>query len=141
MTEIFFHPGAVFHYVALQETFLWLFHIIAVFWFVRFPVHAKIFKNKRHFRYVHLIMLGVAIILPCIPLVAVLTTGGCRLASFPPFQCFARNNNVIYYTFILPASIMMATGITLIILILRVLIHVTVLHADEYFPKTTKSDN
>ena len=125
MTELFLFSGVVFHYVALQETLLWLFHIVAVFWLVKFPLHAKIFENKRYFRYVHLIMLGVALVLPCMALPAVLGTGGCRLASFPPFQCFARNSDVVYYAFILPASILMAAGITLIILILHVLIRVT----------------
>ena len=117
-TEIFLHPGTVFHYtntLHYKKPFsLAVSHRSSV-------LARKTFKNKRHFQYVHLIMLGVPIVLPCIPLAAVLATGGWRLASFPPFQCFARNNNVIYYTFILPASIMMATGITLIILILHVL--------------------
>ena len=88
-------------------------------------MRARIFENNRYFRYVHVTMLGIAIVLPCIPLAAVLGTGGSELASFPPFQCFAKSSNVIYYTFILPASIMMGTGITLIILIFHIIIHVT----------------
>ena len=126
-----FFPGVVFHYIALQQTLLWLFHILVVFWTVKFPIRAKIFSNKNYFRYVHFIMLVLAIVLPCIPLAAVLGTGGSTLASFPPFQCFARNSNVTYYTFILPASIMMGVGITLIILILHTLIHVIALRRND----------
>ena len=70
-------------------------------------------------------MLGIAIVVPCIPVGAVLGTGGSTLATFPPFQCFARSSDVIYYTFILPASIIMGAGLTLIILIFHVIIHVT----------------
>ena len=124
-----FHSGVVFHYIALQQTLLWLFHILVVFWTVKFPIQAKNFSNKH--QYVHFVMLVLVIVLPCIPLAAVLATGGSILASFPPFQCFARNSDVTYYTFILPASIMMGTGIALIILILHTLIHVTALRRNS----------
>ena len=70
-------------------------------------------------------MLGIAIVVPCIPVAAVLGTGDSALATFPPFQCFARSTDVIYYTFILPASIIMGAGLTLLILILHKIIHVT----------------
>ena len=76
-------------------------------------------------------MLVLVIVLLCIPLAAVLGTGGSILASFPPFQCFVRNSDVTYYTFILPASIMMGVGIALIILILHTLIHVIALRRND----------
>ena len=69
-------------------------------------------------------MIGIAIVLPFIPLAAVLGTGGSTLGSFPPYLCFARNVDVTYYTFILPASILMGIGITLIILIFHMIVHV-----------------
>ena len=119
------YPGVVFHYIALQATLLWLFHILAIFCTVKFPIRAKIFENSRYYHYAHFTMLGTAIVVPFISTAAVLATGGSTLASFPPFQCFARNSNVIYYTFILPASIMMGAGITLVILIFHIIVHVT----------------
>ena len=120
-----FYAGAVFHYVALQVTLLWLFHILAVFCGVKFPFRTKTFEKKGYFRYAHFTMLGIAIVVPCIPVGAVLGTGGSAVVGFPPFQCYSRSTDVIYYTFILPASIMVGTGITLLILILRKIIHAT----------------
>ena len=115
----------VFHYITLQEILLWFFHILAIFCGVKFPVRTKIFERKGYFRYVHFIMLGIAIVVPCVPIAVVQATGGCTLATFPPFQCYARNSDAIYYTLILPGCIMLGTGITLVILILHIIIDVT----------------
>ena len=67
-------------------------------------------------------MLGIAVVVPLIPVAAVLGKGGSTIATFPPFQCFARSSDVNYYTTILPASITTGTGLTFIILILHVII-------------------
>ena len=120
-----FYAGLVFHYITLQTILLWLFHILAIFCGIKFPIRAKIIEMKGYFRYVHFIMLGLAIVLPCIPIAVVQATGGSKLATFPPFQCYAGNSDVVYYTFILPGSIMLGTGITLVILTLHMIIHAT----------------
>ena len=87
-------------------------------------MRAKIFERNGYFRYVHFIMLGLAIVVPCIPVAVVEATGGSAVVTFPPFQCYARTTDVIYYTYLLPGSIMWGTGATLVILILQVIIHV-----------------
>ena len=94
-------------------------------------MRAKTFEKNGYFRYVHFTMLGIAIVLPCIPLAAVLCTGGSVVATFPPFQCYSRSSDVIYYTLILPACILMGTGITLLILMLHVIVHVTSLQTNS----------
>ena len=108
-----------------QALLLWLFHILAIFFGLQFPMRAKFLKKDGYFRYIHLIMLGLAIVLPCIPIAVVQATGGSMLVTSPPFQCYATNIDAIYYTVILPGCIMLGTGITLTILILHIIIHAT----------------
>ena len=112
----------VYHYIGLQAPLLWLFHILAIYCGVKFPLRVKIFEKNGYLRYVHFIMLGIAVVVPLIPVAAVLGKGGSTIATFPPFQCFARSSDVNYYTTILPASITTGTGLTFIILILHVII-------------------
>ena len=111
--------------MSLQEILLWLFHILAIFCGIKFPVRARIFQKNGYHRYAHFIMLGIAIVLPVVSIAVVQSTGGSVLATFPPFQCYARSTDAIYYTLILPGSIMLGTGITLVILIFHVIIHAT----------------
>ena len=118
-----FYSGAVFNYIALQAIFLWLFHILAIFCGVKFPMRAKAFEKNGYFRHCHFIMLAIAVVVPFIPVAAVLGTGGSAVTNFPPFQCYARSSDVFYYTYILPGCILMGTGITLLILMLHVIIH------------------
>ena len=71
-------------------------------------------------------MLAIAVLVPFIPVAAVLGTGGSAVTNFPPFQCYARSTDVFYYTYILPGCIMMGTGIALLILMLHAISrHVT----------------
>ena len=98
-------------------------------------MRAKIFEKNGYFRYVHFTMLGIAIVLPCVPVAAVLGTGGNAVATFPPYQCSARSSDVIYYTSVLPACILTGIGLTFLILILHVIIHLPVLQRILYKSK------
>ena len=115
----------VFHYTTIQSILVWFLHILAIFFGIKFSVRAKVFEKNGYFRYVHFIMLGIAIVLPCISIAVVQATGGSTVATFPPFQCYARTTDAIYFTYLLPGSIMLGTGTTLLILILQVIVHVT----------------
>ena len=121
-----FYLGAVFHYSALQAFLFLLFHILAVFCGIKFPLRAKTFEKNGYFRYAHIVMLAIAIVVPFIAVAAQLGIGGSAVATFPPFQCYARSTDVIYYIYVLPGCIMMGTGITLLILMLHAISrHVT----------------
>ena len=71
-------------------------------------------------------MLGIGIVVPFIAVAAIEGTEGSAVATFPPFQCYARSTDVIYYIYILPGCIIMGTGVTFLILLLHAISrHVT----------------
>ena len=126
LINILFSPiGAIFHYTSMQQSLLWFFHIVAVFWGTKFPFHAKSFQRKGHFKYVHAAMLITSIVLPFVPVAVVQGTGGSTLAQIPAFLCSARSPEAFFYSFILPVSIIVATGLSLVVLIFQVIVHVT----------------
>ena len=100
----------------------WLFHIVILFWGIMFPFHAKTWENRGYFRYVHIVMLIAAIVLPLESVGVILGTGGLTISRFPTISCFAREPNASYFAFVLPESIMGAAGVSLIVIILWVVI-------------------
>lgn len=119
----------VLYYCMLQLNLWWVFHISILFWKICFPI--------RSIRYTHLmprvhlvcVVLGLAI-----PLLPVLTTIihsqavdysareglpsglGFGLATFPPILCYTLNKDVVFFSFILPVTLLMVTGITVLLL-------------------------
>ena len=83
-------------------------------------------------------MLGIAIVVPFISTAVVQATGGSTVATFPPFQCYTRTTDTLYYTYVLPVSTLMGIGITLVILILHVIVHVTALKTSSLQEKDLK---
>ena len=100
----------------------WFFHIVLLFWKIKFPFHAKHFKNKGYFQYICIIMVIAAILLPLENLIAILASGGLTIPRFPPVQCFPRDTDATFYSFILPSSIIFAIAVSLIAVILWVVI-------------------
>ena len=117
--------GGVSHFIFIQQLLLWLFYIIAVFWTIRFPFHAKSFENKGYTRFVHFGMIALTFIVPNISVAVVFGTGGCRTARIPAIICLARESDATFYAFVLPLSIVTAAGISLIVFIFWILYHLT----------------
>ena len=109
----------------MQQVLLWFFHIVAVFWGTKFPFHAKSFQRKGYFKYVHAAMLITSIALPFVPVAVVQGTGKSTLSQIPAFLCTARSPEAFFYSFVLPASIILAAGMSLVVLIFQVIVHVT----------------
>lgn len=110
--------GVAFYYLTLQQGILWLCHIITVFWGVMFPFHFRRWEKKRYFRFVHAGMLAVVLLLPIIPVIAAVSTGGFTLPRFPPNTCLATDRNATFYGFVLLAIIILGAGICLVALVL-----------------------
>ena len=71
-------------------------------------------------------MVAVAILLPCIVTVPiVIGTGGSAFPFFPPFLCVSKNVDVLFYTFVPPASLILGIGISLLVPIFLILIRRT----------------
>ena len=114
--------GIVFYYAALVLDMFWIFHIVILFWRIVFPLHARHFETRRYFQYIHCVMIIAAIVLPWGSLGTILGTGGLTIPRFPPIVCFAKEPDATFYSFILLISIINATGVSLIAIILWVLI-------------------
>ena len=114
------HAGVVFIYASLLLSLFSFFHILSVFWAVMFPFHARSFRENGYLKYVHLSMLVLALVLPWGPVSASFVFGFNR---FPAVTCFpAMDGTVIRYGMIWPCTILIATSLSLTVLILWVVI-------------------
>ena len=94
-----------------------------------FPFHAR--KHESKTKYIHAISLVVGIILPFVgPTIAALVDGY-TMHRFPPILCAPANSKVLYYTTILPISLMVCIGLTFLVIILHVLHQVSYTHNDD----------
>ena len=93
-----------------------------LFWKIVFPFHAKSFETRGYFRYIHIVMVVAAIVLPLERVGVILGTGGMTISRFPTILCFARDNNATFFSSVLPLSIIGALGVSLIFIILWTLI-------------------
>ena len=87
-----------------------------LFWKIKFPFHAKQYE-KRHI--IHVLVVLLAVVLPTIPIIVSFRTGGFVISNHPPLVCDAA-----YYPLALPISIIIATGTSLLFLVLVAVIKV-----------------
>eukprot|EP00731_Ephydatia_muelleri_P026477 Em0018g577a len=97
--------GSVYYYALLQLAIWWICHVAALFWKVKFPFHAKAFNNVK---FVHIMVVVVALLIPVAPVISAFVTGGFTMSSFPPVFCVTKNSNAVYFTLILPISLIVA---------------------------------
>ena len=98
----------------LQLLLWWFFHVLAVFWKIEFPLHAKRAESAHLMRYVHLTMVVLGLILPLVPVIATLATTGFGLIRFPAILCGGRSANATFYALVLPIVLLLQVGITLL---------------------------
>ena len=110
------HAGMVFTYTLVLLSIFFFLHILSVFWAVMFPFHARSFERKGYLKYVHFTMLAIALILPCESVAAAFASGGYK--RFPPIMCYPNSTDVIQYGTIFPISIMVASSLSLVVVIL-----------------------
>ena len=98
---------------------------MGILWGMKFPFHARAFQQKAHFKYLHIGIVAVAILLPSVAVAAVIGTGGSAAPFSPPILCVAKSIDVMFYTIIPPGSLLYGIGITLIVQIFLILIRRT----------------
>ena len=91
-------------------------------WGVKFPFHYSNIKQRGYIRYIHIGMVLTALLLPCVSVGIVFGTEDFTLMDFPPSVCTAGDPDVSTYAIVLPFSILMAGGISLIAVILQELV-------------------
>ena len=124
--------GTVFYYVVMQLLFWWLWHTVAVFWAVGWPFHAKKFNISRNTKYLHIGFVLASLLLPVAPVLIILfisptltvQLAGYTVTRSPPFVCAGHNITVNFWAFIFPISLLLAVGVTMLVLIMRIVIRV-----------------
>ena len=115
------HVGLVFYYTSMAAGLLWLSHVIAIFWAFKFPFHWKN-RDPKQRHYIHAGMVVTSLLLPWITIGIILGIEEIQVDRFPPIVCHARNVDVTFYGYILPISTILLVGITLLLLVFRVLV-------------------
>ena len=99
----------------MQIAVLWLCHVSILFWNVRFPKYYLILKRLHKIKYIHLVSVLVAVVVPAIPVAVINGTDGFVNGRFPPLLCVPKDAHDAFFLLTLPISIMIATGVTLLI--------------------------
>ena len=104
-------------YSTIQFTLLWIVHISSIFWNIYFPMNTISLKSIRRTKYIHGICLIAALLLPLISPLASHLKGGFVIIEFPSFTCDGRDADVTFYVHILPITIILGVGTSLLVLI------------------------
>ena len=109
----FLHAGCVFYYSIVQLAVLWLCHVSVVFLKTQFPLHLRHFEKSR---LVHLVVVLLAVLLPCIPVATGFATGGYSVPIYPVVVCFIKNQVAAYYSFAFVITVIVAIGVPMLII-------------------------
>ena len=121
-------------YASLSVAVWWFMLTAALFWKIWFPFNAKTLEAKHQVKYIHISCGVVGLLIPFISVIAPMASfaqraksdpftdfvsGGLGFMSvrFPPQPCNGNNKDIAFYTNILPTNLILAAGITLILLI------------------------
>ena len=110
-------------YLFSQLIVFWIFQTAILFWRLGFPFHAKYWERQGYFKYIHIIMLIVGIVLSGVLPVVVLSVDGYSTDD-PPLICTINDTRIVYAYYV-PLTLIMATGVSLLWILLWKIIKVT----------------
>ena len=113
--------GSVFVYAIIQLQCLSLCHVIVVFVKVQFPLHSRGLEGSKM---IHLIVVLLAVLVPCIPVIAAFSTGGYSTAMYPQSVCFITDPDAAYYSFALMLAIFNGFNMPLLIISFMIVVKV-----------------
>ena len=99
----------------MQLALWWLLHIIVIFSGITFPFKARSIRAAGRCRYVHVVMVTIGLIVPCVPVAVSFVRRGYGSVS-PTFLCTPRDGAASFYSLVLPISIFLATGISMLVI-------------------------
>ena len=108
--------GFVFHYTLMQVSLWWFFNVIVLFWKMVFPFHAKSFEKAHGFKHLHITAVILGVVLPLIPVISMIATGGFVMGTIPPVVCYTRDPDITFYSVILPINVMVQIGMSLLVI-------------------------
>lgn len=103
-------------YLLLQMTLFWFFHVTAMFTKLKWPLRSRRMALAGRCKYFHASCVLVSSVMPALPVAVVLGTSyGFGTFTFPPLFCFPTNREVTFYSVILPITVLMAIGSSLLL--------------------------
>lgn len=118
--------GTVSYYIVLQLALWAIFLVVVLFLGVMFPIRMQQLEASGKIKYIHITMVLLGLILPCVPVAVAFGTGGFSLRDivFPPIICFGVDRGATVYSHSIVDSIIIATGVSLLILVFQKFIKV-----------------
>ena len=113
----FCFAGGVLHYILVQSVLWWIFHVLAIFWKVYYPIHSRSFDLTHRTKYIHATCLIVGLVLPAIPLTVISVNGGFIITRFPPIACVGKDADSTFYSALLPIVIIYGVGTNFLVFI------------------------
>ena len=124
--------GIVSYYTAFQINIWWVLHAIALFSSIVFPFHFRALKKSTiRLHTVHAGCVLGGLLIPLIPVITALAdsavdrnnanntvtgTLGFGMVSFPPVLCSGVDENVTFYSLILPNILLVQVGVSILVL-------------------------
>lgn len=94
-----------------------LLQAVFMFWSMAYPFSFRQLKISGRIRYAHIISVVLALLIP-LPSVFTHFNGGNIYITSSVYPCLGRNYDYLYYSFILPMSILEVGGMILLVLII-----------------------
>ena len=85
-----------------------------LFYGIQFPFHSRSFKART--KYIHVIMVVIALLLPLVPAIICGVIGGYTMTDFPPILCVGSDADATFYSLVLPIIIILGTGTSLLVI-------------------------
>ena len=115
--------GAVVSYSLVHLSVWAVLQAVFMFWSVAYPFSFRQLKITGKIRYAHIISILLALLIP-LPSAFTQLAGGSVFTTNLVVPCLGRNRNYIYYTFILPISLLLGGGLVLLMLVIWILFKV-----------------
>ena len=106
-TDCKLFTGSFYYYIVLHMAVLWLCHVSVIFMKMQFPLHFRGFEKSK---LIHLAVILVAVLLPCIPVIAAFSTEGFLTCTYPQVVCLMKNQDAHYYSFALVITVIICIG-------------------------------
>ena len=95
-----------------------------VFAKLQFPLQSRGLEENK---IIHLIVVFLAALVPCIPVIAAFSTGGYNTVIYPQILCLIKNPDAAYYSFAMLIGVIDAIGVPLLIIAFLIAVKVCLL--------------
>ena len=112
------HAGGLLVFSYLVIPLLWLFQIMIHFWLVIYPMHYHSFVSTGKLKFIHVTVVAISFLLPVIPLLAADFDNEFGTSVIHTRKCLSLIGDFIFYGIIVPLDVIVAIGLSLLIITL-----------------------